>query len=89
MYQLKDSIPVPSRRTAGRPAMQYPLADMAVGQSFFVAVTEPDTGKKVAERLQTKIARWRKSTKSASKFRVAEHECPDTLAPAVGVWRTA
>ena len=88
MIELKDSIPVPARRTAGRPSSQYPLAEMNVGQSFFVSVVAPDTGKKVAERLQTKVARWRKATGSTSKFRVAEHEHPDTLEPAVGVWRT-
>lgn len=97
MFAIKSGIPAPAPRVIGRPsAIKFPFADMAVGQSFFVPLhadgaEKPDEAKTVIERLRSHALRFRKSdpANEGVKFRVAEHEHPDLLVPAVGVWRTA
>jgi hypothetical protein len=91
MYQIKIGIPAPDRKSAGRPPVKYPFAEMLPKASFFVPIegTAADAKKKLIERLRTNAARFKKATgNSTHKFLVAEHADPETKKPAVGVWRT-
>jgi hypothetical protein len=86
--KLFDNIPAPEARTAGRDA-KYPLATMAVGQSFYVPVDEAGE-KKVTLRMKSSVARWRKTTgNTGHTFLVDAALHPETGAEVVGVWRTA
>lgn len=96
-YQLHDNIPAPEARRAGRPGVgsKYPFAEMAVGQSFFEAVTPAegqqlaDAQRDVIERLRGAANRWRKTVgNKAVQFRVDVYAGANGE-PLVGCWRVA
>ena len=89
MTKIFDNIPAPVMKR-GAPGNKYPFADLHIGQSFFVNL-DGDATEKVADRLKSAAARWRKvSERQEVKFTVAPTQHPDDVTvEVVGVWRIA
>ena len=86
-FPIYSGIEVPKARQAGR-SNKYPLADMQVGQCFFI---EPKEGEEIAavmRRACGSTQRFR-SMNDGWKFSVRVTQHPDTNQMVVGVWRTA
>jgi hypothetical protein len=88
MTKIHEGIPVPGRNYPSR-ATKYPLADMRVGHTIFIA---PEKGESLVEakrRVNGSVQRFRKMTNPDAKFAVRTANDIDTGKPAVGVWRVA
>jgi hypothetical protein len=82
MYAIDFDVPLPERRS-GRPSYVYPLADMQVGDSFFVP-RGFTANKVIAARVQRACSGFRKSHPDV-KFTVAQVTEGD--AEGVRAWR--
>lgn len=89
MFKIHSNIPVPVYVPAGRPTVDYPFAELQVKDNFFVPIMGEETEKQVINRVRAKAQRWKKqSGLTATKLRISKVMDPETLTPAIGVWRT-
>lgn len=99
MFELRNDIPAPERKNAGRPAETMPFNDMQVGNSFFVpcgasaevnpATNLAPTEQQVLARVRTKLLRWKKANPDTmTRFRITPYRDEVVGTTSVGVWRT-
>ena len=86
MYEIEKEVPVPERVRGGVKESKYPFAEMAVGDSFFVANPEADA--KVANRIRN--ASFRITKTQGYKFTIMNvDESEQGRGWGVRTWRVA
>lgn len=79
MFQIETGVELP-RPARGRKATEFPLLDMAVGQSFLIPFNTSDV--KLVDSWRRKVAAAKKKVQGA-EYRTA------TMSDGLRVWRTA
>lgn len=90
MFQIRNDVEIPTQAHRPGPRSMYPLAEMQVGNSFFVPIPEGKTSKDIVSRLKTQTWQWRKRNSISNvKFAIQETLSPDNGETCIGVWRVA
>src|SRR5690349_6743042 len=79
VFPIDDRVPLPKR---GRP-VKYPLANLDVGQSFFIPTTSREEARKIRSRLANAVYLFEKQTSGQRQFTLR------TTSDGVRVWRIA